>query len=150
MKNLLLLLALITFGACQKPGIDKDEIMKLTKQVNDSSLDGHLHKNADEVIRAYTPDAVILPPGGVKPIIGIENIRKYYEWSFAGPGRSLNILTETIRFDVVSENDATQLGSYNIQFQPSDTSKVAMITGEMLIVWKRVNNEWKIYLDMWH
>ena len=150
MKNLLSLLALLTISACQKPSFDKNEIMSLTKQVNDSSLEGHLHKNADEVVRAYTHDAVILPPGGVKPIAGIENIREYYEQSFAGPGRSVEISTETIRFDVASENDATQLGSYVIHYQPSDTSKAISISGEMLIVWKRVDNEWKIYLDMWH
>lgn len=129
---------------------DTAAIFKQTKAANDASLQGHIEKDAKKIVAVYTDDAIVLPPGGVKPIVGIDSIRKYYQQSLAGPGRSVSIKTENIRFDVSSETDATELGRYVIDYQASDTSAVTPIKGEMLIVWKKVDGQWKIYLDMWH
>lgn len=139
----------ILFLSCDQEN-DKEQIYALTKAANDASLKGHLEKNAGKITAVYTNDAVILPPGGIKPVMGIDSIRSYYEKGFAGTGSIVVIKTENIRYDVVDENNATELGSYVIQYKDSGSSNIKEFKGEMLIVWKKVNGEWKIYLDMWH
>lgn len=130
--------------------LNKDEFFQQTKMVNDTSLQGHIEKNVRKIISAYSNDAIVLPPGGIKPIEGMENIRAYYQNSVNGEGRTVEISTSNIRYDVIDENNATELGSYVIRYQPNDTPALTEIKGEMLIVWKRVEGKWKIYLDMWH
>ncbi|MCW5922875.1 MAG: nuclear transport factor 2 family protein [Saprospiraceae bacterium] len=151
-KTHYLILALSTLFACQPPlsQPNKEEVFKLTKAANDASLQGHIEKNADKIIAVYTEDAVVLPPNGVKPIIGLDSIKRYYQNSLKGEGKSIEITTENLRFDVIDQNNATELGKYNIKYQASDTSAVTVFKGEMLIVWKKQNGQWKIYLDMWH
>jgi ketosteroid isomerase-like protein len=140
------------FMACsnQKSELNKAEIMALTKKANDASLQGHLEKNTEKIVAVYTNDAIVMPPGGAKPIIGIESIRAYYTKQMQGTGRSTYIQTTDIRYDVIDEFNTTQVGSYNIKFKNSDTSTVTEFKGEMLIVWKKIDGQWKIYLDMWH
>lgn len=132
----------------QKPG--KNEIFKQTKAANDASLQGHLEKNADKITAVYTDDAIVLPPGGKKPIIGIDSIKAYYKKGLEGTGQTTAITTENIRYDVADGNNATELGKYAIKYKASDTSAITEFKGEMLIVWKKIDGQWKINLDMWH
>jgi ketosteroid isomerase-like protein len=153
MKQFLIALAAtVIFTACdnQKTKPNKAQIMKLTKAANDASLQGHIEKNSEKIAAVYTNDAIVLPPGGLKPIIGIDSIKAYYSKQMQGTGRSTDIQTSDIRYDVIDEFNTTQVGNYNIKYKNSDTSSVVEFKGEMLIVWKKINNQWKIYLDMWH
>jgi ketosteroid isomerase-like protein len=153
MKQVTILLLYATFlfscnSAKQNP--NKDEIYKLTKAANDASLQGHIEKNIDKITTVYTADAIVLPPGGEKPVVGIDSIKSYYKKGLEGVGRSTAITTENIRYDMADENNATELGKYVIKYKASDTSSITEFKGEMLIVWKKVDGQWKIYLDMWH
>ena len=153
MKKLLFFAAIVlVYVSCfsENESIQKDEIFRLTKAANDESLKGHIEKDADKITAVYTSDAVLLPPGGIKPIVGIESIRNYYKKGFEGSGRSIGIVTENLKYDVVNENNTIELGSYTIQYKKSDTSAITEIKGEMLIVWKRIDDHWKIHMDMWH
>lgn len=148
--SFILLAVLVISCATETARTSRDEIYKLTKQANDESLKGHLEKNADKITAVYHPDAIVLPPGGVAPLIGIDSIKTYYARSVQGSGKTLDITTENIRYDVSDENNAVELGKYVIRYQSSDTSTVTEFKGEMLIVWKKIEGKWKIYLDMWH
>lgn len=152
-KNLFFLItALLLFSSCkqsQRP-IDRDQITLLTKAANDASLSGHIEKDLEKIVGVYTEDAIVLPPGGVPSISGINAIREYYKKSLESPGKTLSITTEHIRYDVIDDKNVTELGSYVIRYQPSDTTSVLELKGEMLIVWKNIGGNWKIYLDMWH
>ncbi len=151
MKQITILLVATIFISCNNNStMNKDEIYKLTKAANDESLKGHIEKNVDKITAVYTNDAVVLPPGGVKPIVGIDSIKSYYKKGLEGIGRSTEIITETLRYDVANENNATELGKYIIKYKASDTAAITEFKGEMLIVWKKIDGQWKIYLDMWH
>ncbi|HYF31568.1 MAG TPA: nuclear transport factor 2 family protein [Chitinophagaceae bacterium] len=146
------LMMLFLLPACseRKQAPDKSEIYRLTKAANDQSLQGHIEENPEKVTAVYTNDAIVLPPGGAAPLIGIDSIRAYYQRGIAAPGKTVAVTTDSLSFDVIDENNATQVGNYSLQYKSSDTAAAQEFKGQMLIVWKRVNGEWKIYLDMWH
>ena len=149
-QTIVFLIAIILFSCKSQNKPNKDQIFKLTKAANDESLKGHIEKNIEKIAAVYSNDAIVLPPGGVNPIVGIDSIKSYYTKGLAGTGRSIEISTENIRYDVLDENNATELGKYSIKYKASDTSTITTFKGEMLIVWKKINSRWKIYLDMWH
>lgn len=148
-KKLLIVMVMLMIGSCST-NPNKEEVYNQTKEANDASLDGHIRKDVNAIVSVYTEDAVILPPGGLKPVYGIDSIKNYYTKSLMAPGKTMEIGTETTLFDVIDNNNATQIGNYVIKHQASDSSVVTEFRGEMLIVWKRIQGEWKIYLDMWH
>jgi ketosteroid isomerase-like protein len=151
MKKIVFAFIIISCSCNQNTkNINKEDIFKQTKAANDESLKGHIEKNADKIIAVYTKDAVVLPPGGISPIISIDSIKTYYKKGLEGTGRSIEIKTDNIRYDVIDENNATELGKYLIKYKASDTSAISEFKGEMLIVWKKIDGKWKIYLDMWH
>ena len=148
----LLLIALLAFNSCTKKNNESlsnhNSIYESTKKVNDLSLKGYIEENVDLIISALADDAILLPPGQEKVIVGIDSINKFYKESIDAPGRCTEIKTNTIRFDVIDDNNATQVGDYIIKYDTN--GDLTEIKGKMLIVWKKINGKWKIYLDMWH
>lgn len=154
MKNLPIIsgfLAILFAHACKSvPAPDPAAVFLLTKAANDASLRGHIEKNAAMIAAVYARDAVILPPGGAAPVSGLEAIRAHYETAMKGPGSSLKIDTENIRFEVIDQDNATELGRYSILYRAAPNAEPTLIKGEMLIIWKREDGQWKIRYDMWH
>lgn len=140
-----LLLAAVTISAQTK-----EEVFKMTKNANDSSLQGHVERNVDKIVGVYTEDAIILPPGGVDPLQGIKAIREYYVKGFDG-GKVLKAETENISFDLVGNKGAVEVGRYTLLFLATGSEKPVEIKGTMLIIWERTKDrKWKIKRDMWH
>jgi ketosteroid isomerase-like protein len=127
-----------------------EKVFKLTKAANDSSLQGHIDRNVDRICAVYSEDAILLPPGGVEPIRGIESIKKYYLDGFKS-GRILKAETENISYEVLRGGRAIEVGKYKLLYKAANDDKEIEIRGTMLIQWeKNKKGEWKIKLDMWH
>jgi hypothetical protein len=129
--------------------VKKAEIFAQTKAANDLSLQGHIEKNASKITEVYTDDAMILPPGLPAPIRDKKEIFKYYVNGFSS-GTSLRITTDTLRYDVIDENHAIEVGIYTILYETNGAKDLSEIKGTMLIFWERQKGAWRIKADMWH
>ncbi|MCK8479782.1 YybH family protein [Psychroserpens algicola] len=129
---------------------NSNEIFKLTKKANDFSLNGHINKDANQIISVYSENTILLPPGEKEPIKGLEAIKKFYLKGFEY-GSSLKITTENISYTVINNSHANEVGKYYIVYQPENSNKQIELNGYMLITWKKNSKgEWKIEYDMWH
>lgn len=154
MKNVLVafsfLLLLTSCSEQRTHTVNKDEIFRQTKAVNDASLMGHVQKDAARITAAYAQDAIVFPPGGAEPVIGKAAIDSYYVRGVAGADSVLGVSTSNIYFDVTDENNAVEAGRYTMSYKPAGADKAVEIKGTMLIVWIKIGGLWKIQLDMWH
>ncbi|MDN5204313.1 DUF4440 domain-containing protein [Fulvivirgaceae bacterium BMA10] len=150
-KTIFMIMVLSTqLSMAQEPEDLAKSVQKETKAVNDASLKGHLEKNIDKICAAYAADAILLPPGGIEPIMGIEQIRSFYLKSFK-QGSVLEVSTKDISFELTAPGHANEIGSYFMIYQNTGSNDKVKIEGNMLIVWEQdEHGEWKIKWDMWH
>ncbi|MEL7247617.1 MAG: nuclear transport factor 2 family protein [Bacteroidota bacterium] len=101
--------------------------------------------NAKAVAEMYTEDGKIFP-GGRRIMEGQEVLEQY--WTPASTAR--------ISYHKITPEEIKFIGDYAYDFgyyegktttQEGETSDWA---GKYVIVWKRVGEEWKIYLDIWN
>jgi ketosteroid isomerase-like protein len=141
----------VTLTACSTQQIiNKEKIAAQTKAANDASLQGHMDKNADKICEVYSENAIILPPGGIRPIESKSAIKNYYMAGFNG-GSVLGISTRDRKLDIIDDSNAYEIGHYTIHYKADTALHPIDITGTMLIIWKKTRDgKWKIKYDMWH
>lgn len=105
------------------------------------------HWNAgdlDQVVQAYAPDAVYLPPHH-EAVHGRNSIQAYLETPL---GRGVRDLAFEVTYIKQSGNVAWDVGTYRMTLpQPDGTKKEDH--GKYLTVWKRVGTKWLIAADSW-
>lgn len=93
----------------------------------------------------YTEDAKIFPPQ--KDIIsGNEAIKSY--WT---PQQGVSILSHSSTSSEIKimGDEAYDYGYYEGKSK-TGIGKVVPFKGKYLIIWRKVNGEWKMYLDIWN
>lgn len=143
---ILLLLSGCNLG---KEANDTIAIERLIHLANDSSLQGHINRNVKQIIAVYTPDAILFPPGETKPVKGMQEIKAYYQNGLSSNSQVLKVETRDLQFDIINADHAVQAGEYTMLVLTPEKDTVHY-NGEMLIYWKKIDNQWKIQLDMWH
>ncbi|WP_350099289.1 nuclear transport factor 2 family protein [Fulvivirga sp.] len=123
---------------------DKQEIESILKNIKKFSS-SYMNADYEAIARAYTPDAKILPPGA-DIIVGYAAIKK--RWTLPEGIKILLHKVNPTEITIVN-NIAYDLGYYNGKTQRKDGSVVEW-KGKYLIVWKKVEGEWKIYADAWN
>ncbi|MEZ4945504.1 MAG: DUF4440 domain-containing protein [Cyclobacteriaceae bacterium] len=121
--------------------VDLEIIHKNIKSFSQAYMDS----DYEALANAYTSDASILPPGP-KIISGREAIKK--RWVIPEGTKILlhKITPEEIK--IIGEY-AYDVGYYNGETLRKDGSKIEW-QGKYLIVWKKIDNDWKIHLDAWN
>lgn len=120
---------------------DIDQILKNIKAFSSYVV----ASDYDSIAAAYTTDGKIMP-GGTLIIEGHEKIKDYW---------TLPEGTSTVHHEVNPEeikiigHHAYDYGYYNGATRKADGKKVTW-KGKYIIVWKKENGLWKIYLDMWN
>ncbi len=105
----------------------------------------YLKQDYETIARAYTKDAKIFPNN--TPIIsGYEAIKKRWSGSSGYTPLEHEIMPEEI---VILGDTAHDYGLFKGKNKNKDGSEVSY-KGKYVIVWKKVNNEWKMYLDIWN
>lgn len=94
---------------------------------------------------AYTVDAKIFP-NNMDIIQGREAIIEYWTLPEGLQTKYHNITPEEIK---VLGNEAYDYGYYEGTTRRSDGSEVSW-KGKYVIVWRKIDQEWKIYLDIWN
>ncbi len=124
-------------------GNQKDIDQILQKIENFSEY--YMEKDFDKLANAYTADGKILPPG-TDIITGREAIKQ--RWLLPeGVDIPLHKITPT-EIKIIGEH-AYDLGYYEGKTKRPN-GEVFDFQGKYVIVWKKVDGEWKIYLDMWN
>jgi len=147
MKNFVLtvLLATTLFNANAQNFIgDKKDIDEITQKIAGFS-EFVMTSDYDKIAAAYTHDGKIMPDG-TKIIEGYEDIKK--RWTLP-EGVSIpyhKILPEEIK---VIEDHAYDYGYYEGKTKRADGSEVSW-KGKYVIVWRKEEGQWKIYLDIWN
>lgn len=142
--TVLLTIVLCTQGFAQEYIGSKQDIDQILQNVK--SFSKHV-MNADfEMIGAsYTDDAKIFP-NNTLIIAGKEDIINY--WTH--PEDVSIVYHEIIPSEIkVNGDEAYDYGYYKGRTKRPDGQKVSW-EGKYVIVWRKVNGQWKIYLDIWN
>ena len=130
--------------ACTKPDIKKsdiDIIKKNTKAFSQSLMDAEYAK----LVSLYSDDGKIFP-NNRHIISGKEGLSDY--WTL--PDGIKTLYHKVTPSEIHIENEiAYDYGVYEGKTLKKDKTEVSW-KGKYVIVWKKVNNDWKIYLDIWN
>ncbi len=105
----------------------------------------YLKKDYEAIAKSYTMDAKIFPNN--TPIIaGYEAIKKRWSGSSGYTPIEHKIVPEEI---VILGDTAHDYGHYRGKNKNDDGTEISY-KGKYVVIWKKVNNQWKMYLDIWN
>ncbi len=137
-----ILLSITSYG--QKFIGDEGEIDQILKNI---SLFSNYLINSDHINvgKIYSVDAKIFP-NNEDIIVGRDHITDYWKNSNQSLVVAHKILPQEIK---VIGNEAYDFGYYEGTTRHND-GKENSWKGKYVIVWKKVENDWKIYVDIWN
>ena len=120
---------------------ERQKILSNTKNFSQAYMDA----DYDAMAQAYTADGKIFP-GNANIIEGQEAIRA--RWVIKNGSKILHhqVHPEEIKFN---GNYAYDYGYYEGKTQSKDGA-ISEWKGKYVIVWKKVQDDWKMYLDIWN
>ena len=147
-KQRLFLIVLGFFGMHQAFGQnyigDAKEIQHILKNVKKFS-EYVMAGDHENIGNAYTEDAKIFPNG--KPIIeGKEEIINYWKTPEGYSTPYHKITPQEIK---IMGDEAYDYGLYEGRSQ-NPNGEESSWKGKYVIVWKKINGDWKVYLDIWN
>ena len=120
---------------------EKEKILEGTRAFSKAYIDG----DYDAIANAYTADAKIFPNN--TPIIeGREAIKK--RWILPEGSKTLHHEINPVEINFLG-NYAYDYGHYNGKTQTAKGEEIAW-KGKYVVVWKKVDDQWKMYLDIWN
>lgn len=123
---------------------DKTEIDKILKNIHSFSQ-YYMNAEYQKLAECYTIDGKIFP-NNADIIKGTEAIKK--RWIL--PENVKVLLHKVTPLEITIENDsAYDYGYYEGETLRADGTKTKF-KGKYVIVWKKINDDWKIYLDIWN
>lgn len=139
-----MLFAAVTFSLTQQYSgsrADIERILERSARFSDFIVQGQY----DSLAATYTEDAKILPPI-TRIIEGRDSIKKYW-------GRNPDITTihhRAVSSELNINGDlAYDYGYYEGTTRQKDGTETPF-KGKYVILWKRIHNDWFMYLDMWN
>lgn len=146
MKYVYLVAFILVFSSqsfAQKYEGPQDEIETILLKIKQFSS-FYMAGDYESMANAYTVEGKILPPGATI-IEGRPAIKQY--WTLP-QGVSVPLHEVTPTELKVTGNYAHDVGYYRGQTKRADGS-ISSWKGKYVIVWQKVDNEWKIHLDAW-
>ncbi len=126
--------------AMVEPATVEQEIRDLDKKWVGAVVRGDLAM----IVGFYAPDGAFLLPNA-PPAVGPEAVGKAWKGLMGLPNVSLNF--RPTRIDVAASGDlATDIGTYDLTF--SGESGRVRDEGKYVVVWKKINGEWKVLADI--
>ena len=123
---------------------DASEKAKIQSAVQNFSK-AYIDKNYEAMAQSYTVDGKIFP-NNLPIVSGRENIKKW--WAAGGSSKVLThkIVPEEITF---IGNSAYDYGYYSGSSKNTE-GNVSNWKGKYVVVWKKEDGAWKMYLDIWN
>ncbi|GAA4274285.1 hypothetical protein GCM10022258_35810 [Aquimarina gracilis] len=120
---------------------DEEQIKAATKAFSAS----YLKQDFEAIAKSYTADAKIFPNN--TPIIsGYEAIKKRWSNTAGYTPIAHEIIPEEI---VILGDTAHDYGIYKGKNKKEDGTEISY-KGKYVVVWRKINNQWKMYLDIWN
>lgn len=104
-----------------------------------------MHQQPEKVAMAYTADARLFPMNS-DILIGRKAIQEY--WTPSGPNRTVYHKISPEAIEVIGDT-AYDYGYYEGKTLREDGTEVPW-KGKYVIVWKKIDQQWLIYLDCWN
>lgn len=142
LKHLLQILLLISFVSAY--GQDDEEIQKMKDNTKQFSQ-WYMNANYKAMSEAYTMDGKIFPDR-TKIIEGRQAIEE--RWKLPENVKILNHVVHPEEIEIVG-NTAYDYGYYEGTTKLSN-GEVTNWKGKYVIVWKKIEDDWKMYLDIWN
>jgi len=138
----LLIPAILLLGACASMDTPSGDAEAVIRKNASAFAAAASSGNVDGMLAFYADDAILLPPNA--PMFrGKDAIRQF--WSgFASLGA---INAQLITDDVLQSGDlAAETGHFDLTITPKGGAPIKD-NGKFLVVWKRINGEWRIVRD---
>ncbi|NNE33227.1 MAG: DUF4440 domain-containing protein [Winogradskyella sp.] len=129
---------------CIKPLKETVEIDDIKRNISAFS-NAYMEGRIDDLVDLYTIDGKIMPDN-IKIISGKEKLTSY--WKIPEGVKILHHKVTPLEIKV-ENNIAYDYGYYEGKTLRSDKTQSTW-KGKYIIVWKKINNDWKIYLDIWN
>ena len=123
---------------------NQKDIDMILSNIKDFSI-SVMNSNYQSIGMAYTVDAKIFP-NNMDIINGREAIVKYWTLPEGVETKYHKITPEEIK---ILGNDAYDYGYYEGITRRSDGTE-SRWKGKYVIIWRKIDQEWKIYLDIWN
>lgn len=120
---------------------EREQILANIKAFSQAYING----DYDALVGAYTEDGKIFP-GNTDILAGQAAIKEYWVIKDGSKVLDHQVAPEEIQF---IGDYAYDYGRYSGRTQRPDGNTVAW-QGKYVIVWKRIGEDWKIYLDIWN
>lgn len=153
-KNLLMLAAAaLLLPACEKP--ERQEAIEATQAETaaaEQAIRGHIArwlqliqaKDAATIAQFYADEGVVMPPN--QPLAtGREAIEQFWQSMIGIPEMTLTFQPERIEFSSAGDM-ALDRGTYRFTGKPG--GQAVDETGKYLVIWKKVDADWKVAADM--
>jgi uncharacterized protein (TIGR02246 family) len=98
--------------------------------------------NAAGVAALYTDDAVAMPPNG-EAVTGRPAIEKAFQGMIASGVKEVVLTAKEVE---AHGDTATEVGAYSVK----DAAGKELDRGKYIVVWKRVQGQWKLHRDIWN
>ena len=141
---ILLWLGTMIPGLAQDYSGKKKDIEKILKKIDQFS-NHYIQAEYQKLAECYTQDGKIFPDG-TQIIEGIEAIEK--RWMLPENIKILKHRIQPLEIKVIKKY-AYDYGTYAGRTLNANGDKIDW-RGKYVIVWRKVNNDWKIYLDIWN
>lgn len=120
----------------------KEEIQR----AEDKLVAAMAERDTAKIANLYTADARLMPHG-VPTLSGRGEVAAFFEQAF-----TLGIVSgkfTTLEVDG-SENEAVEIGAYELFAQPPSGPPVRAEKGRYCVVWKRIDSQWLLFRDMFN
>lgn len=140
---LLLLLTISTYGQeYVGKGEDVGIILKNSKEFSKAYMDG----NIDKLTSFYSKDGKIFPDKS-DIIEGYDAIKK--RWTLPKRTKIISHTATSKEINVIN-GYAYDYGYYEGVSKNTKSNTTTNFKGKYVIVWKKENDDWKMYLDIWN
>ena len=141
MRIILTVLAIIVFTSSFAQNKEKEAILDQAKQFSEYLMKGE----RDKVVKMYTSDAKIFPSN--RDILEGEGLANY--WNPFEPSEWSTTYHRITPIEVkVWGDEAYDYGYY--EGTSSNGDETSDWRGKYVIIWRKIDGEWKIYLDIWN
>ena len=130
--------------SCVKESESNKDLSKIKSNINTFSQ-ALMNADYDKLVGLYTFDAKIFP-NNREIIAGEKGLTKY--WTLPEDVKTLHHRVTPSEI-TIENNFAYDYGIYEGKTLTKDKKEVSW-KGKYVIVWKKIDNDWKIYLDIWN
>ena len=136
---LLTLMTLFTlYGFSQT---EEQKIRTLAKQFSENLM----NQNLDAVVAAYTKDAKIFPER--KDILEGDELKNYWNPEVPSSWKITYHKITPVEIKILGD-EAYDYGYY--EGESSNESETSKFRGKYVVVWRKEEGKWKMYLDIWN